>query len=385
VSDNPFEGFPMFGDLAKMFASQGPLNWEVARQLAVWLATGGTPEPNVDPLQRMKLEELARVAEMHVADATGLPTSTTGSVVTVLPVGRAEWATRTLTAYRPLLERLATSLTPPAAEAEQPDAAAGLLGSLTQMMSPVLLGMQSGFMVGHLSQQALGQYELPVPRHVSDELLLVAPNVDAFADDWSLSVDDVRMWVCLDTLIHHAVLGRPHVRARLDELLREYVSGFEVNASALDEKLAEVDPADPASFQRVLGDTETLFGAMQSDAQRALMPRLEALTCVIAGYVDHTMDRVGSRLVGSYGPLTEALRRRRAERAQGDRFVERLFGVELGQPQYERGTGFVRGVVERAGEAGLARLWPSARELPTPAEVDAPGLWLERIDLPDRT
>jgi hypothetical protein len=30
----------------------------------------------------------------------------------------------------------------------------------------------------------------------------------------------------------------------------------------------------------------------------------------------------------------------------------------------------------------LARLWRTRRELPTPAEVDAPGLWLERIDLP---
>jgi hypothetical protein len=28
-------------------------------------------------------------------------------------------------------------------------------------------------------------------------------------------------------------------------------------------------------------------------------------------------------------------------------------------------------------------LWRSARELPTPAEVEAPGLWLARIDLPD--
>ena len=40
-------------------------------------------------------------------------------------------------------------------------------------------------------------------------------------------------------------------------------------------------------------------------------------------------------------------------------------------------------MVERAGEEGLARLWESDRTLPTPAEVDAPGLWLERIDLPD--
>ena len=35
----------------------------------------------------------------------------------------------------------------------------------------------------------------------------------------------------------------------------------------------------------------------------------------------------------------------------------------------------------RAGDQGLARLWSSPHTLPTPAEVDAPGLWLERIDL----
>jgi uncharacterized protein (DUF2342 family) len=40
-------------------------------------------------------------------------------------------------------------------------------------------------------------------------------------------------------------------------------------------------------------------------------------------------------------------------------------------------------VVERAGEDGLAKLWSAARNLPTPSEVDAPGLWLERISLPE--
>ncbi len=40
-------------------------------------------------------------------------------------------------------------------------------------------------------------------------------------------------------------------------------------------------------------------------------------------------------------------------------------------------------MVERAGEDGLARLWATERELPTPAELDAPGLWLARIDLPE--
>jgi uncharacterized protein (DUF2342 family) len=57
--------------------------------------------------------------------------------------------------------------------------------------------------------------------------------------------------------------------------------------------------------------------------------------------------------------------------------------VALDEASYERGQAFVRGIVERAGDEGLARLWHSDRELPTPAELDAPGLWLARIDLPD--
>ncbi|HYD10108.1 MAG TPA: zinc-dependent metalloprotease, partial [Acidimicrobiales bacterium] len=80
---------------------------------------------------------------------------------------------------------------------------------------------------------------------------------------------------------------------------------------------------------------------------------------------------------------TEALHRRRVETGQGERFVELLLGFELGREQFDRGETFVKGVVERGGEAALARLWTSARELPTPNEVDAPGLWLARIDLPD--
>ena len=73
----------------------------------------------------------------------------------------------------------------------------------------------------------------------------------------------------------------------------------------------------------------------------------------------------------------------RVDADTADRFVEKLLGVTVTQTQVDRGARFVAGVVERAGAEGLARLWKSAKELPTPAEVDAPGLWLARIDLPD--
>src|SRR5215213_6354623 len=93
---NPFEGFPMFGDLARMFSSQGPVNWDVARQMASWIATEGQPQANVEPLERIRYEELARVADLHVSRATGLSTSISGGVLSVLPVTRGDWALHSL-------------------------------------------------------------------------------------------------------------------------------------------------------------------------------------------------------------------------------------------------------------------------------------------------
>jgi putative hydrolase len=380
--ENPFEGLPMFRDLARLFAGQGPVNWDMARQIAVWTAGEGVVEPNVEPVDRIRFEELLRVADLHVSSATGLSTTIGGRMLAVVPTTRADWALRTLQAWRPFLERLAEAVSAAGeAEGTGPDPATQLLGDLGRVVGPVLLGMQSGYMVGHLGRRALGQYDLPVPRAKSDELLVVPANLDGFAAEWSIPHDDLRLWVLLQEVTHHAVLGRPHVRARLEALIGDYVGRFDVDPNALEGTFADIDPTDPTSFAKALSP-ETLLGILQTPAQREVAARIETLLAAVAGYVDHILDSVGHGLVGSYGRITEALRRRRVEADEGTRFAERLLGLHLGAAQYEKGQAFVRGVVERAGDEGLARLWKSERELPTPAELDAPGLWLARIDLP---
>jgi putative hydrolase len=390
---NPFEGMPLFGDIARMLGQQGGAPWDGARQLAVSVATEGHSEPNVDPVERMRIEQLARVADLHVARATGLSTSVGGHAVSVLPVNRTRWVTDSLDAYRPLVERLAEALGPQAVPpgAEEPDDAdpfAGMFSGMLQMFQPMVLAMTAGSMVGHLAQRTLGQYDLPIPRPLTgadaDELLLVMPNLDAFAREWSLEADDLRLWICVHEVASHAVLGVPHVRARLDELLTRYVSSFRNDPSALEERIGEVDLADPAALaklQEAIGSPEVILGAITSPEQQALRPALEAIVAVVVGVVDHVVDIVGTELIAGYPMLTEALRRRRVEAAAADRFVERLFGLELTQATYDRGSAFVTGVVDREGEDGLRRLWEGDEQLPTPAEVDAPGLWLARISL----
>ena len=386
--DDPFRNLPLFGDLAKMLQQQGPVSWDAARQLATSIATEGASEPNIDPLDRIKLEQLARVADLQVANATGLSTSATGGGVTVVPVTRFQWIQQTLTSHRALFENLATSLgqgtaSPDADFGDADDPMAKMLGGIMQAFSPVMLGMTAGSMLGHLARRSLGQYDLPIPRPPSDELMLVLGNVDEFGREWSLPEDDLRLWVCVHEVTHHAVLAVPHVRSALESLLHDYVAGFQPDSGALEAKIGELDMSDLSGLsdmQQLFGDPEVLLGAIQSDAQRELLPRLEALVAVIVGYVDNVMDTIGNGLIGSYGMVTEAMRRRRVTADPSDRFVDRLLGLELSQRQYERGAAFIDGVVERAGRDALDRLWSSERTLPTPAEIDAPGLWLARIE-----
>ncbi|MCY3576895.1 MAG: zinc-dependent metalloprotease [bacterium] len=382
---NPFKGIPIFGDLGKLFSQQASSTWETARQIAVAVATEGKAEPNVDPADRIALGELARVAELQVANATGLSTTRDGQAASIVPVTRSRWATATLDAYQNLLEPLGSVSGPTEEEDAFVDPAQAMFGQIMKMVGPVMMSMTAGSMVGNLASRSLGQYDLPIPRN-SPELMVVPANIDALANEWSLDSSDLRLWVCLNELTHHAVLSIPHVSRRLDDLLAEYVRSFETDPTALESRLSDLDLADPDSLNSlpsVLGDPEVILGAVQSPAQRALLPQITALVTVIAGYIDWIMDSIGRGLIGSYQQLSEALRRRRVTAGAEDRFIERLFGLELTQDQYDRGASFASGVVERAGTEGLARLWRSERELPTPAEVDAPGLWLARIDLPE--
>jgi len=247
--------------------------------------------------------------------------------------------------------------------------------------------MTTGSLVGHLATRNFGLYDLPIPRPPSDDVLILAANVEAFASDWSMDGDDLRLWVCLHQITHHAILGLPHVRDRLYELLGDYASSFESDPDALGTKLGEleVDPTggDPmARFQELMGDPDVVLGAVRSSRQQELLPWLDALVSVIAGYVDRIMDEIGQGLVASYPQITEALRRRRVEASAQDRFVERLVGGGRAPGQDGGGAAFVAGVVGRAGRPALEQLWASAEALPTPNELDAPGLWLARLDIP---
>ena len=437
----------MLGDLLRLIRTEGPLQWELAFQLATSVAAGDEPDQNPDPIARIRLEELSAIAELHVGDVTGMVLGSGGSSLKLVPTTRVEWARRSLEAWRPLLDRLATALTTsgpsPSSGAPEPpgfgsvqggsstgspiDGPAGanggrpdeeempqdpflgdedsfkhpepagevdaeavdlaeMIGRWTSAMAPAMAAMQVGSVVGHLARRSLGQYDLPLPRTASNEISVVVGNLDLVAQEWSLPGDDLRLWLCAHEMAFHAVLSRPHIAKRLEELVVAHVRLVRPDPRDFEGLLQGIDPGSIPGLSQIIGDPSLLGEAEQgpSPELEKVRAQLASLTAAIAGYAEYVTCVVASRLIGGHAPIGEAMRRRRVGRGEGERVAESLFGLHLDQEDIDRGTAFVQGVLERSGELDLARLWVDEAHLPTPAEVDAPGLWLARINLEQR-
>jgi putative hydrolase len=386
---DPLQNIPLFGDLSRALSGQGPLNWDAARQFAVLAASGGgllagtgqTTSPNIDPAVRLKYAELAGIARLHVGDVMQLEVPPTEPSVAT----PEQWAQQTLDAYRPLFTDLATSLGP--RDDDLPDEVAAdpmaqMMAGLGKMMAPAMLGMSVGSMVGNLARRAFGVYDLPIPR-ATPALVLVPTTIDSFASDWEIELDEMRLWVLAHELAGLTLFSVEHVAGHLRSLVQRHVGAFRPDASAMTDKLTslDIDQSDPmAAMQQAFGDPEVLLGAVRSPEQLEMEPYLDAAVAVTIGVIDWVVDAVAVRIIGGNAlQIAEAVRRRRADVSPDDVFVERLLGIRLGADQTARGKAFVQGVVDRAGENGLAPLFNDPAAMPTPNEVEAPGLWLARV------
>jgi putative hydrolase len=367
--------------LARALQSSGPLNWEVAKEAADQVASGGEAEPPVDRSASAQLDELAHGAQTLVVGDTGLAATFAAPGRTVT---RREWAALHLDALRPVLERMATTLggafNPDVVDVPSDPDIEPII-ELLPKLAPYLLGAQAGAMVGYLAHHALGRYDLPLPLADEPSLCFLVRNLDAFESDWSLERADLRFYLAIHEVVHAGVRSVPWVRRRMVDLASDYVSAYVVDPVILQARLGDLDPANPESLQKLAEHPEEILGAMRSARQDEVLERVRVLHGVVEGYADAVLERVGQRLIPSFGRIHEAMARHRLERGEAERFVEGLLGLATGRDDYERGAAFCAGVVERAGPDALNRLWQRAEMIPTPNEIDAPGLWLARIEL----
>jgi putative hydrolase len=370
---------PLFRELQRVMASTGPVNWELARQIAIASAAEAGPDPAPDEEDHRLLDEAVRIAELQVAALTGLDAP--GDVAEVRAVRRAEWISENTSSMRGLLEPTARRVAEAIERAireQSPEGIDQMTGVLSQI-GPLLQGTQVGQVLGLLAQQVLGQYDVAVPRTGpgGGALLFVAPNIASFERDWSLDPREFRVAVALHEVTHRFEFARPWAHQHFGDLVDDFLSTLTIDVSAIQQRFEGLDPSDPASLQQAFDGEEdgALFGAVLDDEQLIKLGRVQAFMAAAEGYGDHVVHAVGAKILGSYPQIAEAMTR---FEAGGDTVFERLLGIQMKQEQYEQGRAFCDVVVEQTDEATLARIWASPEDLPSLPEIEEPRLWLAR-------
>lgn len=387
MTNNPFGSNPfetVFKDLIKVMASQGDLAQTIAEQFAMSVAASDSTASNSDPLMRMKIESLFDLAQRNIATNSMLGTYLSAGTLTVSTVTQMEYAKLLLDDFRGLVTKLEsiskTTNQGLSTENELSPIFAGLpFAQMSAMLGPFLSGMNVGSCVGHLAKETLATFDLVIPRH-RNTIAVVSDNLITFAHDWNLNLDELILWVCLNQITLSVLISRSHIATRIKDIMDQHLNAALQFSQSLTKRLEEIDMTDASALEKLTTDPSQLVGVDLSEAQKSQMRSTMSTLAIIVGLADYITSGAARSLLGNFEQIAEAVRRRRLENREGESLFENLFGIGLHSSTYEAGHKFIFGIVERNEEARLATILESIWAFPTPNEVEAPGLWLARLE-----
>src|SRR5438067_5841239 len=376
-----FSEIPLFREIQRvLLSSTGPVNWELARQVGIAMASWGTDDPEPTEEDRRGLEETVRAADLHVAEFTGL--SQPPELAPVEALRRGRWVEATLESLRDLVEPAAARMGDVFRQAQDkdllPQEAAQMAGAVMGQLAPLLLGAQVGTVMGYLGQRVLGQYDLAIPHPAPGAVRFVVANIAKFEREWSIPPIEFRAWVALHEVTHRYQFARPWARRHFLDLVRDYVSTLEFDLQGLQARLGRLDYGSPEALQELFQSQEGLLGPVLDHEQRLKLARIQAFMAAAEGHGEHVSLHVGRRLLGNHERIEEAIRRGGDSEPAGPVF-ERLQGIEMKREQYRLGPEFGARVLELTDEPTLSRMWDSAESLPSMPELEEPRLWLARM------
>jgi uncharacterized protein (DUF2342 family) len=371
VSDSPFG--PLFGDLFNVLGQQGPHAWfDTATQLALSVARGTDGDPNPEPRERQRLEELTPLVARHVDALFGVAREPA-----LTAVNRSGLTVAALAQWRPLIEPSLHQAAPPTTivAADADGDANPLMEQLLKTLGPLITGFQLGSVAGHFSERAWSLAVLPLPR-LTPEQLIVVNNVSAFADQWSLERDEVYVFAVAQELVASLVLTQPGTGDALRALLLDAVH----EASAIQQDLMSrlQTMMRPDDLAALLGDPSSLLDGIalpeESEATRAI----NAATAALTAFFDAAAHDVTRALLGPRPQLVEAYRRHRRSDARGEDAAAALFGIATQGPHHESAQKFVEVL---AAEHSLHVFDALLRVdgLPSASELEDPTAWYERV------
>lgn len=391
-------GQGLFQQLQSVLGHGGdePVNWQLARQVARQQAGAGDRAPTAD--ERARFERAQELAE-HWLDESALPAPVDAGRVVV--ASREEWVDAALDHMRPMIEPVARASTRAMSDLAQQQmhdldldalglgGLGGLLGGLGDLgrflrpMGAMLMGLQSGQVVGELARQLLGQYELGLPTAPREAAYHLAVNIAEATSGWELDLEEVAIALALTEGAHrrlyHAV---PWMEAHLHGLMAQFANGTEIDADQVQRMSQELmfglDPEDPESLRAAM-ERAGEFRLEPTAQQRRVLERIQGVLLLVQSWARREVDRAASERLPNRERIDEVLRRRRATKGSGEELLERLLGLDLKPEDETIGDAFVAAVEAAHGPQGLRQALAHPENLPDSEELAEPARWLERM------
>ncbi len=346
----------LFSQLFDLFDQPGPVNWKLAAEVARHLS--GEQQP-IEPWAAEEFRELARLAEYRmelVAPFRIIPAPD------VFPTDPRGWAEKNLETYGALVEPFASSVV-----------AEGPVAPLMAQMTPAIVGLQVGSLVGSLSSWIVASFDAGLPQERPGHLAVIVPNIESLSRSAGLDRREVRLWVVANEVAFRAVSQLPWIQDHLDHLLTNYAEAVRIDPSQLSGLMA--GGTDPASVEEAIaraGGIESILGGEEAEGPKR---ELEAFLGAMTGCARLLARRALGELSPGFDRITAERDLARSE-AEG----RELIGVGPVPPELTRlGDAFNQEVERRYGEDSLEILWSDPTRMPSADELQDPTSWAARV------
>ena len=386
------EGAPFFQELQRLLSGDGgPVNWELARQVAVQGASAADSAVTAD--QQRAVREAGHLAELWLDSATALP----GLPGELDAWSRVGWVEATLPVWRAVCDAVAAKVVdamgtglagglaqlkdqpglaeqlPPGLDLEQLTGGALPIAGMMRQVGGLLFGAQIGSALGGLAGEVIGAMDVGLP--LGPPALMPA-NVAATGEGLEVAADEVRLYLAVRELAAQRLYAHvPWLRGHLLGLVDEYARGISVDPEAIGRALATIDPAnldptklDPQSLADSLGGD--VFSGNSTPEQQAVLTRLETTLALIEGWVDEVVNAACATRLPSAGALRETVRRRRATGGPAEQTFAALVGLELRPRRLRDAAALWRTLTEQRGTDGRDALWAHPDLLPKADDLD---------------
>lgn len=378
MTQEPFGDIPLFREIQRLLASGGgPVNKEIARQVAGALVAGAGEDPAPQPDDARALADAVHVAESLLAGYTRLPLD---EPIRVEPVTRAWWVSSTFDAWGWLFERLAVRFSGEIGQiGSEGSEGTGPMQAAMAQIAPLLMGIQVGTLIGHLGKETLGRHDIPIPRDDDGRLFVVTPNVTALATDYGIDVQELNRWVAMHETARSLVTKRSRwVSKYFRGLLIELIDSIEIDVGALEQRLTELQSGGIEAVQEGLGSAS--LPVVASLRHESALQRVQAFIAIFEGYANNASKQVAGEILRDAQRVDEIMARRAVSPTEGETLLAGLLGLRFDRALEQAGTTFCAAVVSLKGLALLNRVWEAADNLPSLQEIKDPFAWMERVD-----